>query len=216
MNNDNHYNQSMEQIDSLLVDKLKKWLGTGSINIFGRPFSGKDTQGKKLAKLFDAPLIGGGDILRASNIPQDIKDIMSKGELIPTQAYIDIVLPYLSQEDLKGKPIILSSVGRWQGEELGVMEALELANHPLKAVIYLDIDEDDVSERWEIAQTLGDRGRRADDAHGTLSTRLKEFREKTIPVIQHYDDSKLLIKINGNPSEEIIFKNILDSLDSLT
>lgn len=202
----------MEQIDNLLLDKLRKWLGTGSINIFGRPFSGKDTQGKKLSQLFDAPLIGGGDILRASNIPKNIKDIMGKGELIPTQAYIDIVLPYLSQENLKGKPIILSSVGRWQGEEQGVMEALELASHTLKVVIYLDIDEDDVSERWEIAQKLGDRGRRADDAHGTLATRLKEFREKTIPVIQYYENSNLLIKVDGSKSEEAIFKNILESV----
>ena len=95
------------------------------------------------------------------------------------------------------------------------MKVLELANHPLKAVIYLEISEEDVSERWEIAQTLGDRGRRADDAHGTLSTRLKEFREKTIPVIQHYDEKRLLIKIDGNPPEEIIFSNIIKSLNTL-
>lgn len=197
------------------INDLKNWLGTGSINIFGRPFSGKDTQGKKLAQLFDAPLIGGGDILRASKIPDDVKQIMSRGELIPTKDYVNIVLPYLSQESLRDKALILSSVGRWQGEEIGVMKVLELANHPLKAVIYLEISEEDVSERWEIAQTLGDRGRRADDAHGTLSTRLKEFREKTIPVIQHYDEKRLLIKIDGNPPEEIIFSNIIKSLNTL-
>ena len=137
------YNYTMDLADKDIND-LKNWLGTGSINIFGRPFSGKDTQGKKLAQLFDAPLIGGGDILRASKIPDDVKQIMSRGELIPTNDYVNIVLPYLSQESLRDKALILSSVGRWQGEEIGVMKVLELANHPLKAVIYLEISEENI------------------------------------------------------------------------
>jgi len=29
---------------------IKKWLGTGSINIFGLPMSGKDTMGIRLAE----------------------------------------------------------------------------------------------------------------------------------------------------------------------
>ncbi len=203
------------ELSSANIDRLKNWLGSGSINIFGRPFSGKDTQGKRLAQLFNAPLIGGGDILRASEIPETVKDIMSSGELIPTEDYIKIVLPYLSQDSLIGRPLILSSVGRWKGEETGVIQALESANHPLKAVIYLEITENDVKERWEIAKKLGDRGRRADDAHGTLAVRLKEFKEKTEPVIEYYESKGLLIKINGRPSEEIIFSNIIESLFSL-
>ena len=206
----------MERLDEVSISKLKIWLGTGSINIFGRPFSGKDTQGKKLAQLFDAPLIGGGDILRASKIPDDVKQIMSRGELIPTKDYVNIVLPYLSQESLRDKALILSSVGRWQGEESGVMSALKSANHPLKVVIYLEITESDVSKRWEAARSLGDRGRRSDDAHGTLSTRLKEFKEKTIPVIEYYEKSNLLIKVDGSKSEETIFKNIIESLLTFT
>lgn len=95
--------------------QLKAWLGSGSINIFGRPFAGKDTQGKKLAALFDATLLGGGDILRGSTMPERIKALMRTGELIPTDDYISIVLPYLSQPALAGKPLILSSVGRWHG-----------------------------------------------------------------------------------------------------
>ena len=36
------------------IAKIKTWLGTGSINIFGLPMSGKDTQGIKLAEALNA------------------------------------------------------------------------------------------------------------------------------------------------------------------
>lgn len=194
------------------VSAIKKWLGTGSINIFGKPFSGKDTQGYRLSKLLDAPLIGGGEILRDSVIPEAVKKIMSRGELIPTQDYINIVLPYLSQESLKNKPLILSSVGRWIGEERGVVKALESSNHPLKVVIYLEINERDVNERFRMARSIGDRGNRDDDAQDKLRVRLKEFEEKTTPVIDYYFNNNLLIKIDGRPAEDKILEDTIQSL----
>jgi len=27
------------------IEKIKEWLGAGAVNIFGRPFAGKDAQG---------------------------------------------------------------------------------------------------------------------------------------------------------------------------
>jgi len=47
------------------IKKIASWLGHGSINVIGCPFSGKDTQGEILVKLFNGVLIGGGDILRS-------------------------------------------------------------------------------------------------------------------------------------------------------
>ena len=44
-----------------LIDKLamiKSWLGTGSLNVFGLPMSGKDTVGERLAKDLDAKFLG--------------------------------------------------------------------------------------------------------------------------------------------------------------
>ena len=75
----------------LLVDEIaaiKQWLGTGSINIFGMPFAGKDTQGKILSDMFDGPLLGGGDILRNSVLPEHVRAAQKKGLLIPTEDYI--------------------------------------------------------------------------------------------------------------------------------
>ena len=34
-------------------EKIKEWLGTASVNIFGLPMSGKDTVGMRLAEKLD-------------------------------------------------------------------------------------------------------------------------------------------------------------------
>lgn len=197
------------------IQTLRKWLGTGSINIFGRPFSGKDTQAQFLSKTFDAPVIGGGDIIRNSN-NQAVKDVIDAGNLAPKEAYLAMVLPYFSQQQFTGGPLILSTVGRWFGEEESVMQALEESNHPLKAVIYLDLAEEAVYQRWEVARSLGDRGRRADDAHGVLDVRLEEFKNKTLPVIYFYRKHNLLIEIDGSQPPEKVTQQILEKLLALS
>ncbi len=191
---------------------ISAWLGTGSINIFGRPFAGKDTQAQKLAALFGATVLGGGDILRASIIPDEVLAALKRGELIPSQAYVDIVLPYLSKPELRLQPLILSSVGRWIGEEEGVIAALDSANHPLKATIYLDLDETTVHRRWDALEHHDDRGGRYDDTAEILSTRLVEFKEKTLPVIEAYRERGLLETIDASGSQEEVLERIITAL----
>lgn len=196
------------------IQRLKKWLGAGSINIFGRPFAGKDTQGKILAEIFGGVLMGGGDILRGSTIPDRVKDIMHAGHLIPTDDYINIVLPYLQQNEFNEKPLILSSVGRWQGEEDSVISATKKSGHELKAVIHLSLDEDSVKLRWQSKKNTDDRGARHDDSLEVLATRLDEYREKTLPVIEHYRRIGLLIEIDGTQPAEAVTDEILRALAS--
>jgi len=194
---------------------IRKWLGQGSINIFGMPFAGKDTQGTVLATLFGAELMGGGQILRNSVIPPAIKRELDAGNLFPTKEYLRIVLPYLSSEQFKGKPLILSSVGRWHGEEPGVLEATAAAGHPTKAVIYLSVDEAVARQRHQQAHIAADRGERADDAPEILANRLNEFREKTLPVIDFYRQRDLLIEIDGSPEPPEVTSAILGKLAAL-
>ena len=47
------------------LQKIKTWLGTGSINIFGLPMSGKDTVGIRLAERLGAKFLSSGIIVRA-------------------------------------------------------------------------------------------------------------------------------------------------------
>lgn len=194
------------------INKIKAWLGPGSINIFGAPFAGKDTQGHRLAQELNAPLLGGGDILRGSNMPDHIKQTMKTGLLIPTVDYHSLVLPYLSQASFAKKPLVLSSVGRWHGEEEGVLQATFDARHPIKAVLYLNISEETVWMRWEHADSRRSRGKRADDSYEALQVRLKEFREKTLPAIEFYRSKNLLVEIDSEQDTDVVTEQILDSL----
>lgn len=197
------------------LSAIRQWLGTGSINLFGRPFAGKDTQGSSLAELFNGTLLGGGDILRGSDIPAHVDAALRRGELIPSQDYVDIVLPYLSKPEFADTPLILSSVGRWVGEEAGVIEALRAAGHELKAVIYLELEEDLVHRRWQALETHDNRGGRYDDTAEILQHRLQEYRDKTLPVIAAYEAMGLLIRIDGSGTPEEVLFEILQRLSAM-
>lgn len=194
------------------IADISKWLGSGSINIFGLPFAGKDTQGHLLAEEFGGTLLGGGEILRNSVIPPHVKEAIDAGRLAPTDEYIQIVLPYLSREEFAGKPLILSSVGRWHGEEDGVLQATEQSGHAMKAVVFLNITKELIYERWEMAQTTGDRGDRADDSREKLAVRLAEFQEKTVPVIDYYREKGLLIEVDASQHVIDVTRDIIDAL----
>lgn len=197
------------------ITTIKSWLGTGSINIFGLPMSGKDTQGIKLAEALGAKFLSSGIIIRAME-QQTRQDYSKFGALIPTNVFYEWVLPYLERPDLYNFPLVLSSVGRWSGEEDQVMSVAAGADHPIKAAIILNVSESEAESRFEESKLLNDRGDRADDKDiETFRTRLQEFRTKTIPVIQHYKSLGLLVEINGHQLREAVFNEIIDKLYAL-
>lgn len=194
------------------ISLIKDWLGTGSINIFGLPMSGKDTQGIKLAEALDGKFLSSGLIIRA--MEKETKQYYSKdGELIPTDVFYEWVLPFFKRPDLADYPLILSSIGRWHGEEEKVIEAASDANHDIKAALILNVSESDVETRYEKSKTLQDRGTRQDDKDiAIFKTRIQEFREKTAPVLQYYLSQGLAIEINGVQTREAVFNEIVEKL----
>ena len=194
------------------LEKIKSWLGTGSLNIFGLPMSGKDTMGMRLAEDLQAKFLSSGIIIRAYEAEQN-EDMTGSGKLIPTNTFYDIILPYFSREELHNDSLVLSSVGRWSGEEDKIMEAAKAGGHEIKAVVLLDLTEEEVKNRFEAAKELNDRGERADDANiEVFETRLAEFREKTMPVLNHYDELKMLVKVPAIGSRDEVYTNVIDRL----
>ena len=194
------------------LEKIKSWLGTGSLNIFGLPMSGKDTVGMRLAEDLQAKFLSSGIIIRAYEAEQN-EDMTGSGKLIPTNTFYDIILPYFSREELRNDSLVLSSVGRWSGEEDKIMEAAKAGGHEIKAVVMLDLAEEEVKNRFEAAKELNDRGERADDANiEVFETRLAEFREKTMPVLNHYGELKMLVKVPAIGSRDEVYANVIDRL----
>lgn len=194
------------------IEQIKSWLGTGSINIFGLPMSGKDTVSVNLAKALGGRSLSSGDIVREMEKTTG-QALTHEGKLIPSNIFYSWILPYFERPELKNIPLVLSSIGRWSGEEDEVMSVARASGHPIKAVIELQLSERDVMERWEAAKILGDRGMRADDVDPEVfQTRLVEYREKTIPVIEHYRDLGLLVPVTATLSREQVLDQVISSL----
>lgn len=166
----------------------------------------------RLAEDLQAKFLSSGIIIRAYEAEQN-EDMTGSGKLIPTNTFYDIILPYFSRKELQNDPLILSSVGRWSGEEDKIMEAARAGGHEIRAVIMLDLTEEEVKKRFRVAKELNDRGGRADDANmEVFKTRLAEFREKTMPVLDHYDELKMLIKVPANQSRDEVYNTVIEKL----
>ena len=200
------------------INTIKKWLGRGSINIFGLPMSGKDTVGIKLAELLGARFLSSGMIIRAMEKEQN-QHYTDSGSLAPTDVFYDWVLPYFRREDLLDTALVLSSVGRWVGEEDSVMDAADEAGHPIKAAILLNVSEADVQSRWEVVREAGAREnqqqltqREDDKERSVFEKRIAEFNQKTVPVLQHYQQLQLLIPVQADLTREEVLNLTIDKL----
>ena len=195
------------------ISLIKEWLGSGTVNVFGLPFSGKDTQCEILAESLGATVASSGAIFREQQDNVELQQIMATGALIPSDMFFDIMLPFFNKPELAGKPLVLSSVGRMKGEEGPIVRATDESNHPIKAVIVLAIPEDVVWERHRAALNLNDRGARPDDANDDiLRNRIAKFNSQTVPVIEFYRKKGILIEVDGTKDRETVTQEIFSAL----
>ncbi|MCL2038365.1 nucleoside monophosphate kinase [Candidatus Saccharibacteria bacterium] len=213
---------------------IKEWLRKGSINIFGVPFAGKDTVGRQVAQVLEAKFVSSGEILREYERTNPGSDLTRAGRWTPTESFKRIVLPHLGDPRYEDEALILGGIGRWDGEEEYVEEALQEAGHPLQAVILLNLSEQEIRNRWEVAQVGGDqietaaqgvqgglnaaavelkREVRVDDEDWRkVESRIDEFRNKTWPIIDYYRAMGMLITVNGRQTRE---KVLLETVNKL-
>jgi len=98
-----------------------------------------------------------------------------------------------------------------------VMTAAASAGHDIRAAIFLSISEDEAMRRFMAVKELNDRGERKDDDNiDVFKNRLREFREKTLPVLEHYHELGLLIEVNGEQSKDAVFSEIVAKLSEKT
>lgn len=196
------------------IEAIKKWLGTGSINIFGLPMCGKDTVGVRLAEDLGARFLSSGMIIRAME-EENNNHMSDSGELIPTDVFYEWILPYFSREDLRPNALVLSSVGRWSGEETEVMKSAKEAGHEIKVAIHLEVPEEEVKNRWHTLQEIGDSqraGREDDKDEGKFQIRINEFNEKTRPVLDHYNELGLLTTVSGVGERDAVYNAVIDAI----
>ena len=183
--------------------------------IFGPQGSGKGTQSELLCKNYGFVHISLGDIFRwhmenHTKIAARITRIMNQGLLVPDDIVEEVVHARLSEHDwnwgfvLDGFPST-----RPQAEFL-------FENWNLDAVIYLDVPDDVVEQRVlkRATQVQGGQSftKRFDDTPEVLRVRLQEYHEKTKPLIELYEEKRILRRVDATLPVQEVYASVLEQL----
>ena len=186
------------------------------IPILGRPGSGKGTQAALLVKKFNIKIISSGALLRERALKEDfigkkIKDIIDKGELIPTPIIFDLWLHELErmQEEKKYQGVVFEGSPRKVYEAYLLDEIYQFYNLQENfRVINLVISKQEAEKR------LLDRNR-ADDTKEAIAERLGWYESEVVPVIEHYRKQGKLVEIDGTQSVEQVQEDMIKAVSNL-
>lgn len=185
--------------------------------IMGPQGSGKGTQSSLLCRDFDFVHISIGDIFRwnvrnHTKLAARIKKITDSGLLVPDEIVDQVVRTRLEEHDWN-YGFVLDGFPRTRPQAEYLFETWNLDR-----VIYIDIPDDVVYERVMSRALVGEGSgftKRADDNPEVLRTRLREYYEKTKPLLELYERKGMLVTINGaRPIEEVYF-DVQDQLGLL-
>ena len=184
------------------------------IFISGPPGSGKSTQAKLISEELGFRYFDSGEMIRRHIKKGDIDggEQMGKGFLMPIKSTLILAKSELAELIKSGaKGLIISGIPRSiqqafgvDGEE-GLIDWLS-ASHGKEEIMFIHLQ---LSEEESIKRNLHRGEGRIDDKLDVLKTRLKVFKETTLPV---YTELKrkgyTVIDIDGTPSRQEVFENI--------
>jgi len=183
--------------------------GRRRIVFLGPPNSGKGTQAKILAEALAIPAISTGKMLRAavaagSSLGQRVDSVIARGELVNDDLMADVVRERLSQEDA-ADGFLLDGYPRTAAQTATLGEILGEKHVDLDDVVLID-----APETVLVARALG-RGR-DDDREEIVRERLRVYQEKTVPVVNFYEFTGLLRRIDGDQPIEAVARQVRASL----
>jgi len=183
--------------------------------LVGPPAAGKGTQAGRLVDRFGGVHIATGDILRSNadrgtELGRTASRYMDRGELVPDDVMIDMVLERLGEGDCAGG-FVLDGFPRTvpQAEALG--KRLEELGRPLDAVVSLQVGEDELRER--LAARAEEQDRAEDDDEDAIRRRLELFDRETEPLLDFYDGKGLLVSVDADGDVDEVTGRIAAALD---
>jgi adenylate kinase len=206
------------------------------IVLMGAPGAGKGTQARLLQERLHLPQISTGDIFRAlknaqTPLAQEVRDIMTRGQLVPDELTIRLVKERTAQDDCKDG-YILDGFPRTPAQARSLEQLAKEQDKTIVAVLIdvpLDLLEkrmtgrrncpvcneiyniyfkpprhDNVCDLHQEAQLV----QRADDNSETVRARLATYDELTRPLIEYYQAAGLLRTVDGAREPEVIYQDI--------
>ena len=185
------------------------------IVLVGPPAAGKGTQAGRLVDRFGGVHIATGDILRSNaergtELGRTASRYMDRGELVPDDVIIDMVLERLGEGDCAGG-FVLDGFPRTvpQAEALG--KRLEELGRPLDVVVSLEVGEDELRRR--LAARAEEQDRAEDEDEDAIARRLELFNQETEPLLDFYDGQGLLVSVQAEGDVDEVTGRIAAALD---
>jgi len=180
-----------------------------NIALFGPPGAGKGTQSEYLIKKYNLFYISTGDMLRKemankTKLGLEAQSIIASGGLVSDEIIVQIIEKTIT-ENTSCNGFLFDGFPRTYIQAY-ILEGLMLKLHTsLNCLISLTVPEE------ESVQRLLKRGLtsgRSDDNEAVIRNRLREYNQKTLPVLQFYKDKGSYIEIDGTQSIEAVHERI--------
>lgn len=207
------------------------------IIMLGAPGAGKGTQAKRIAKKYNIPHISTGDIFRANikegtELGKKAKEYMDKGELVPDDITIGMLLDRIHKSDCKDG-FVLDGFPRTIPQAKSLTEALSKLNESIDYAINIDVPDESIITRMSGRRACLSCGStyhikysapkkenicdncgselviRDDDKPETVKKRLDVYHKQTQPLIDYYDSEKILASVDGTKDMEEVFLDII-------
>ena len=178
------------------------------IVLLGPPGAGKGTLAEKLVKRNGFQHISTGEMIRKSD-DKELKDLIAKGKFVPDKTMVKILKDKLSTLDFE-KGIILDGFPRTLDQAHKLDSILGKLGLGLSSAVYLNINSETAKER--LAKRSEEQDREDDKDPEIIKQRFKEYREKTLPIIDFYRSSRKLKDIKSGVPEEEVYTRVIKSL----
>ena len=210
------------------------------IIMLGAPGAGKGTQAKKIAAKYSIPHISTGDIFRANiknntELGQKAKTYMDKGELVPDELVVDLIMDRFKEPDC-ANGYVLDGFPRTIPQAEALDKALNAQNESVDYAINVEVPDENIINRMSgrracvgcgatyhiqfnptkvegVCDVCGEKLiLRDDDKPETVSKRLKVYHEQTQPLIDYYAKKNILAEVDGTKDMEDVFNAIVEIL----
>ncbi|RKX36205.1 MAG: adenylate kinase [Verrucomicrobia bacterium] len=180
-----------------------------NIALFGPPGAGKGTQSEFLIEKYKLFYISTGDLLRkelANKTPLGLQaqSIIASGGLVSDEIIVQIMERTIG-ENSQVNGFLFDGFPRTYIQAY-ILEGLMIKqNTSLTCLIDLQISEEvSVKRLLKRGKTSG----RSDDNEAVIRNRLKEYSEKTLPVLQFYEDKGVHFEVDASASIEAVSKSV--------